>query len=444
MNTDMDPTKKAGGISHYLSSFIGKKSTSKEIPEWIGEGGSEFKMPEEVGDPKTTLEKVKDGLAKGCSWLGMGVGGIGKSVGGLAMAISAGAEGLGALAGGGLASGVSHLTGQGTVKAAENLEKGAKVAGLTTAFAVSTLLLPVTLTAKCVEGMGKILKKADDQENLPAVYKKFDDSLKTSIFAAFSTIKLNNQDEAGKGSRIGDHIYAKFSEVKDVIKNAKENGAKTQLEEKREDLIQDSDLMEGDGARSEPEEGDVDVAASRSGEASRSKDQVNEGPVKENKRPLPITPTTTSQQQGQQPIATSTITPVSQTSQTQISEKINSLNTPLAEIKKQSEILRKFITNFPKLQRDILPAYMGAKIPSVISELGKNIQTFYDTQWELDVKDVETQEYKDILDECKNQLGFIKENFLELNRKLGGSDLKITPEEYKGNVLEAIIGDRLV
>lgn len=174
------------------------------------------------GNQDTTLAKVASGLKTGSAWMGMGLKGLGKGVGGLAMGVTTSAEGFAAFAGAGVAGATSRLFGQTREKQLEHAATGGKTAGLLTAFTVSTVLLPVTVASRVLQGLGNLQMK-QKEEVIPEAFKKFDATIKTHMFAVFTQVR---KDRDSAGTRIGDKFYEGLNKLAENAKQKPETEVK--------------------------------------------------------------------------------------------------------------------------------------------------------------------------------------------------------------------------
>lgn len=169
-------------------------------------------------------------VARGFSSIsGMVVSGFGKALGGASMGAVGATTGLFALAGAGLAYGGTRLAGKGHEEAKRHAATGAQAAGFSAAMATSILVSPISLTAKCIEGLGKILINKETKS-----YQKFDKAFTTSAFVLASEIKKTPVMDA-------------YNKAKEMAK--KPANAEQELEVKA-DTRSTVEGEEGDGAKS--------------------------------------------------------------------------------------------------------------------------------------------------------------------------------------------------
>lgn len=157
----------------------------KVVAQTIGQG--------EKPDPKPTSSLGK-ALAVTSLGVGMLLKGIGKGVGAAGMGTVAVTQGAAGLLGAGAAYGASRVLGKGHDSAMINAGYGALATGVPVGIATSLLILPFTVPAKIVQGMGELFVKPGE-EYKPDLYKKLDKAVQPSAFAMLGKIVLGDKKE---------------------------------------------------------------------------------------------------------------------------------------------------------------------------------------------------------------------------------------------------------
>jgi hypothetical protein len=206
-----------------------KNEENNVIPTTPGKNASDDQIVEngqKHAALNNTLGAVAKGLSKARMHFGVILGVLGKSAAGLTAVAVAAPTGLAALVGASLAYGGSRVALQGHEAAIRNGAKGARFTGIATGCIASVLLIPVSLTAKCIEGAGKMLINPEkNMDKLPKTYQLFDKSFETHVVAIFTATKKENAKQGIRNSSIFGRVFNELEAIANVPTKSKSEAA---------------------------------------------------------------------------------------------------------------------------------------------------------------------------------------------------------------------------